>query len=263
MPTSSRRQSMSNSERGAGAPLSLQNKTALVTGAARGIGAAIAMRLARDGAKLVLFDREPPDRTRAAIEACGGNAVAIACDISSIDQLDATFAKLRDQSLSLDILVNNAGLGSSGMPTIATATPEEFDLIFSVNARGTFFVTQKSVAMMRDGGRVVSVASSSSQTTNPGLSMYGGSKAAIDTFTRIWATELAPRRITVNAVLPGIVNTDLIRDNMTEELVSQCIDLVPLGRLGEPEDIADVIAFLCSDDARWITGQGLKVSGGA
>lgn len=253
---------MSSSDPVAGV-LPLQGKKALVTGAARGIGAAIAMRLSRDGANLILLDREAPDHTREAIEKRGGKATAVACDISRLEELDTVFGKLRAQSVHLDILVNNAGRGSSGMPTIQTATAEEFDQIFSVNARGTFFVTQKCVALMRNGGRIVSVASSSSQTTTPGLSIYGGSKAAIDAFTRIWATELAPRRITVNAVLPGIVNTELIRENMTDQLVSQCIDLVPLGRLGEPEDIADVIAFLCSEDARWITGQGLKVSGGA
>lgn len=244
-------------------PLRLQGKTALVTGAARGIGAAIAARLSRDGARLVLVDREPPEATRASIVQDGAHASAYGCDISSIDQLDALFADLGRRDVSLDILVNNAGLGSSGMPTITTATPEEFDLIFSVNARGTFFMTQKAVALMADGGRVVSVASSSSQTRNPGLSIYGGSKSAIDAFTRIWATELAPRKITVNAVSPGIVNTDLIRDNLTPEQAAYYGGLVPLGRLGEPADIADVIVFLCSDDARWITGQAIMVTGGA
>lgn len=245
------------------ASLRLEGKTALVTGASRGIGAAIAARLSRDGASLVLVDRDPPEATKAAVEAAGGRATAHGCDISSIDQLDALFAALGEKGVVLDILVNNAGLGSSGMPTIETATPEEFDLIFSVNARGTFFMTQKAVVLMADGGRVVNVASSSSTTRNPGLSMYGGSKAAIDAFTRIWASELAPRRITVNAVSPGIVNTDLIRDNLTPEQAVYYGSLVPLGRLGEPADIADVIAFLSSEDARWITGQAIMVSGGA
>jgi len=245
------------------APQRLEGKTALVTGAARGIGAAIAVRLSRDGASLLLIDREPPEATKAAVEAAGGRASTHGCDISSINRLDALFAGLGEDGVNLDILVNNAGLGSSGMPTIETATPEEFDLIFSVNARGTFFMTQKAVALMPDGGRVISVASSSSTTRNPGLSMYGGSKAAIDAFTRIWASELAPRQITVNAVSPGIVNTDLIRDNLTPELATYYGSLVPLGRLGEPNDIADVIAFLSSDDARWITGQAIMVSGGA
>ena len=244
-------------------PLRLQGKTALVTGSARGIGAAIAARLSRDGASLVLVDREPPEATRVSVEADGGHASAYRCDISSIDQLDVLFADLGSHNIGLDILVNNAGLGSSGMPTIETATPEEFDLIFSVNARGTFFMTQKAVGLMTEGGRIVSVASTSSQARSPGLSMYGGSKSAIDAFTRIWATELAPRRITVNAVSPGIVNTDLIRDNLTPEQAAYYGGLVPLGRLGEPADIADVVAFLCSEDARWITGQAIMVSGGA
>lgn len=240
----------------------LDGRTALVTGAARGIGAAIAARLARDGATLMLVDREPPQATRAAVEADGGRAVAFGCDIASIPQIDALFGELGRLSVSLDILVNNAGIGSGGMPTIETATPDEFDLIFSVNARGTFFMTQKAAAIMTDGGRIVSVASSSSQTQSAGLSMYGGSKAAIEAFTRVWATELAPRQITVNAVSPGIVNTDLIRDNLTPEQAAHYGGRVPLGRLGEPADIADVIAFLCSEDARWITGQAIKVSGG-
>lgn len=243
--------------------MNLEGKTALVTGAARGIGAAIAERLARDGATVLLVDRELPSETVAAITGKGGIAYGFACDIARIDALDRLFTAVAAETPQLDILVNNAGLGSKGMPTIETATPEDFDLLFSVNARGTFFVTQKAVAMMTEGGRVVSISSSSTQTRNPGLSVYAGSKAAIDSFTRIWASELAPRRITVNAVLPGIVNTDLIRDNLTADQAAHFGSLVPLGRLGEPGDIADVVAFLCSHDARWISGQGIMVSGGA
>jgi 3-oxoacyl-[acyl-carrier protein] reductase len=177
--------------------------------------------------------------------------------------IEAMFAELADRDVTLDILVNNAGGGSGGMPRLADLTVEDYEYTFALNTRAVFFVTQRAVAMMNDGGRVISLSSSSTVTRQPGLSSYAGSKAAIEAFARIWATELAPRRITVNCVLPGIVNTDLITANIPPELAAKYGAAVPLGRMGEPEDIADVVAFLASDDARWITGQNLPVTGGA
>lgn len=244
----------------------LTGKVALVTGAGRGIGRAIASRLARDGATVIINYARSADQANAAaqeIRDAGGQASTIAADLTDIAQIEAMFATLAAQSVKLDILVNNAGGGSGGMPRLADLTVEDYEYTFNLNTRAVFFVTQRAVEIMNDGGRVVTLSSSSTTTRQPGLSSYAGSKAAVEAFARIWATELAPRRITVNCILPGIVNTDLIRDNIPPELAKRYGAAVPLGRLGEPEDIADVVAFLAGDDARWITGQNVTVSGGA
>lgn len=246
--------------------MTLQDKCALVTGAGRGIGRGIALRLARDGAQVIVnysASAEQAAALVAEIEAAGGKASSVRADVSDVDSIEAMFAQIRDRTSQLDVLVNNAGRGAPGMPTLATTTPADYDMTFALNTRGLFFVTQHAAAMMNDGGRIINLSSGSTSTRTPGLSAYAGSKAAVEAFTRIWATELAPRRITVNGVAPGIVDTDLIRGGMTDEMAQHFGSLVPLGRLGQPADIADVVAFLASEDARWITGQTLTVSGGA
>ena len=244
----------------------LSGKVALVTGAGRGIGAAIARRLADDGASVIInYARSAAAASALAqqIEASGGSASVVAADLATMEGIEALFAALAERGTALDILVNNAGGGSGGMPRLTDLTLEDYEFTFALNTRAVFFVTQRAVAIMNDGGRVISLSSSSTSTRQPGLSAYAGSKAAIEAFARIWATELAPRGITVNCLLPGVVNTDLIRDNIPPELARRYGAAVPLGRMGEPDDIADVVAFLASEDARWITGQNLTVSGGA
>lgn len=244
----------------------LDGKVALVTGAGRGIGSGIARRLAQDGAAVIINYARSADAASGLareIAAAGGLASTVAADLSTMEGIDTLFATLAERGTTLDILVNNAGGGSGGMPRLADLSLEEYEFTFALNTRAVFFVTQHAVKIMNDNGRVISLSSSSTSTRQPGLSPYAGSKAAIEAFARIWATELAPRRITVNCVLPGIVNTDLIRDNIPPDLARRYGAAVPLGRMGEPEDIADVVAFLASDDARWITGQNLTVSGGA
>jgi 3-oxoacyl-[acyl-carrier protein] reductase len=129
--------------------------------------------------------------------------------------------------------------------------------------RGLFFVTQGAVRMMPDGGRVINISSTSTMARVPGLSIYAGTKAAVEAFTRIWAAELAARRITVNAVLPGITDTDMIKNNLKPDVVEQIAGTIPLGRIGTPRDIAAAVAFLASEDGDWITGQNLVSAGGA
>jgi 3-oxoacyl-[acyl-carrier protein] reductase len=241
-------------------------RTALVTGAGRGIGAAIARRLANDGLAVAVHHSASATAAQdvaESIERDGGTAFTVGGDLTDLDEVAAVFEQLRQHVDGLDVLVNNAGCGSGGMPTIESATPDDFDAVFGLNTRGLFFTTQGAVGMMRDGGRIVNLSSMVTFARQAGLSVYAGSKAAVDAFTRIWAAELAPRRITVNSVLPGIVDTDLIRNNMPEGTLERIGATVPLGRAGQPTDIADVVAFLCSDDARWITGQEIKVNGGA
>ncbi|EIV96233.1 glucose 1-dehydrogenase [Frankia sp. QA3] len=246
--------------------MTLSGKTALVTGAGRGIGRAIARRLARDGAAVIVNYSASAEHAASLvkeIEADGGDAWAEQADVADLTQIDTLFERIRARTDRVDVLVNNAGRGAGGLPTLTATTPVIYDSTFGLNARGLFFVTQRAVELMPDGGRVISISSGSSSTRQPGLSAYAGSKAAVEAFTRVWATELAPRRVTVNAVVPGIVDTDLIRNGMTPQLAEHYGSLVPLGRLGQPEDIADVVAFLAGDDARWITGQCLTASGGA
>lgn len=244
----------------------LDGKIALVTGAGRGIGRAIAARLAADGAEVIVNYSRAAAQAEALvreIEAAGGKASAIAADVSDLAQIEALFATIRARHPRLDILVNNAGRGSGGMPKLGEVTPEDFEALFGLNTRGLLFVSQGAVAMIPEGGRIISVSSTVTVARVPGLSVYAGSKAAVEAFTRIWAAELAPRRITVNAVSPGIVDTDLIRDNMPPGTIEAYGQHIPLGRVGQPGDIADVIAFLASDDARWITGQNLVAAGGS
>lgn len=246
--------------------MNIKTATALVTGAGRGIGRGIAQRLARDGAFVIVnYSRSAAEAATLLeeIKALGGDGYAVQGDVSDLDQITAMFDQIRERTTHIDILVNNAGRGAPGLPTLLTTTPEDFDFTFGLNTRGLFFTTQKAAALMPDGGRIINVSSNSASTTQPGLSAYAGSKAAVEAFTRIWAAELAPRQITVNSVVPGIVDTDLIRDGMTPELIEKFGSMVPLGRMGQPADIADVVAFLAGDDARWITGQCLNVNGGA
>lgn len=244
----------------------LAGKMALVTGAGRGIGRGIAKRLAADGASVIINYAKSADQAQelaGEINELGGVATTIAADLSDMDQIDAMFAALAARGVRLDILVNNAGGGSGGMPKLTELTLEGYEYTFALNTRAVFFVTQHAVATMNDRGRIITLSSSSTSTRQPGLSAYAGSKAAVEAFARIWATELAPRAITVNCVLPGIIDTDLIRENIPPDLARRYGQAVPLGRLGEPRDVADVVAFLASDDARWITGQSITVSGGA
>lgn len=244
----------------------LEGKFALVTGAGRGIGKGIALRLADDGADVIInysrSAKQAEDLVRE-IEKKGRKAWAVQADISDLDQIAKMFDEIKSISSRLDILVNNAGRGAGGMPTLESTTPQEYDDMFSLNTKALFFVTQQSVGMIPDGGRIINIGSTAGQARMAGLSVYAASKLAIDAFTRCWSIELAPRKITVNSILPGIVDTDLIRDNLPKELQKASAASVPLGRMAHPEDIADITAFLASDDARWITGQDIVAAGGA
>jgi len=243
----------------------LAGKTALVTGAGRGIGRGIARRLAADGAKVAInYSRAAAqaEELAAEITAAGGEAITVAADISDPPQVTAMFERIRQAFGGLDILVNNAGRGTNGgAGTLADTTVEEFDAIFALNTRGTFLVTKGALPLLRDNGRVINISSTTTRVRMPGLAIYAGSKSAVEAFTRGWAAELAPRKITVNSVVPGIVDTDLI-GHMSDDRKARSVASVPLGRIGKPEDIADVVAFLASDDSRWVTSHEIVASGG-
>ena len=238
-------------------------KIALVTGASRGIGRAIALRLAQDGAEVAVHYKGNEAAARevaSAIEGAGGRAAMLRADLSNSGDVRALWREFDNRFDGLDILVNNAGWAA--FKPLETVSESEFDAIFNLNVRGLFFNTQEAARRLRDGGRIVNVSSGITRVNAGGGSVYSASKAAVEAFTRCWSAEMAPRQITVNTVSPGMTETDLLMDVTSPEVLETMVAQTPLGRLGQPADIADVVAFLCSDDARWLTAQNLLANGG-
>ncbi|GGC89959.1 SDR family NAD(P)-dependent oxidoreductase [Chelatococcus reniformis] len=249
---------------------SLTGKTALVTGGSRGIGRAIAERFAADGATVAITynqSRAGAEEAVAAIEMAGGAAFALQADLveaeaipTLFDQLDGELAK-RTESKALDILVNNAG--NSGWGGLADATPDSWDAMFAVHARAPFFIVQSALGRLSDGGRIINVSSGAATRPLQAVPIYSMAKASINNLTHALAIELGPRRITVNAVAPGWIRTDMnaaVRENAG--MVKSIEADTALGRFGETSDIAAVVAFLASDEGRWVTGQVIEASGG-
>jgi 3-oxoacyl-[acyl-carrier protein] reductase len=238
----------------------LQGTTALITGGSQGIGQAICLRLASQGAGIVLHYNRSKAAAEKVAAAINGHVRLAHADLSSPVEIESMFEELRD--LKLDFLINNAGIWKN---TPLGSTPVALmDELLNTNLRGPFCVTQSALPLLKDGGRIVNISSVAGRTgVAGGRSLYGAVKAAMDSLTRNWALELAPRRILVNAVAPGYVTTGMTADHFSDPVIfRRAIDRHPLGRLGTPDDIADVVAFLCSDQARFITGQSINVSGG-
>ena len=238
----------------------LTGTKALVTGGSRGIGRAVCLRLAAEGAEIVLHyhrNRAAAEETAAAI---GREVRLIRADLGSHAEIRTMFDELGD--VRLDFLINNAGIWK-GTP-LGSSTPEAVDAVIDTNLKGPFWVTQYALPLLEDGGRIVNVSSVAGRTgVAGGRSLYGATKAAVDALTRNWALELAPRKILVNAVAPGYVTTDMTADYFSDPATyDRALKRHPLGRLCTPEDVADVVAFLCSDAARFVTGQTINVSGG-
>jgi 3-oxoacyl-[acyl-carrier protein] reductase len=242
----------------------LTGKVALVTGASRGIGAAIARRLAADGAQVVVNygrSREAADNVAAEIAAAGGEAVAIGADVADLAQVRRLFAETVQRYGRLDILVNNAAVAETR--PLDAIDPEHFDRQFAVNVRGLLFATQEAARCFGEsGGRIINISSGAAQAAPPGMSVYSATKAAVETLTRSHAAELGPRNITVNAVSPGLIETDMLHAVIPAGAQGAMIAVTALRRLGTPEEIADVVAFLASDDARFLTAEVLRVHGG-
>jgi NAD(P)-dependent dehydrogenase (short-subunit alcohol dehydrogenase family) len=250
----------------------LNGKVALVTGGSRGIGRAIAERLARDGALVAVHygrDAEAASGTVKAIEADGGHAFSVHAELGVPGDVTTLFGRLdaelraRTGSTHLDIVVNNAGIAS--MLELEQTTPADFDQLFAVNTRAPFFITQAAAERMGEGGRIIAISSGVTRKAFPNLLAYAMSKASVDVMGLTLAKVLAPRGITVNTVAPGLVDTDMNADwlHASPEAQAEGAAMSPFDRVGEPSDIADVVSFIASDDARWVTGQYIDATGGS
>lgn len=242
----------------------LDNKIALVTGASRGIGRAIAERLARDGATVVVHygtNEAAALQTVTAIEAAGGTAFSLGAELGVPGDAESLWDGFDSTGLdAVDIIVNNAGIVVYS--TIDGVSPKDFDAVFAVNARAPFFIIQQGLRRLRDDGRIINIASAAARVATPLTIAYSMTKAALNGLSRTLALELASRGITVNSVEPGIVETDIAGWLADDQMRAQAAAWSAFGRVGQPADIADVVAFLASPDARWVTGQYIDATGG-
>jgi 3-oxoacyl-[acyl-carrier protein] reductase len=241
----------------------LDGKVAIVTGGSRGVGKGIVARLLRDGAVVVIGFRERADRARDLVAQAGASndrAFAVQSDLSRLDGVRQLFERATDLAGGLDILVNNAALMHRA--TFADTTEEIFDSTMNLNVKGVFFAIQEAAHRMRAGGRIVNISSAATALAYPNQAVYSASKAAVDQLTRVAAKELAGRGITVNTVSPGAVETEDVVAAVRPEVLQQWRRSSGFGRLGQPEDIADVVRFLVGPEARWLTGQNLRATGG-
>jgi 3-oxoacyl-[acyl-carrier protein] reductase len=251
---------------------SLQDKTALVTGASRGIGRATALALARAGAHVLVHyghSAQEAASVVAAIQAENGRANAVSADLGTPDGAALLAKQVRTiVGDRMDVLVLNAGISKSAR--IADYTVEDFDNLFATNVRGPFFLVQQLMPVLGEGSSIIVISSASARTVagkpdmeNPSILAYASTKGALETLVRNWAAILGPSGIRVNAVAPGIIDTDMSNFTKTEAGREVALEMQALKRIGKPEDIADVVAFLASDGARWITGASIPVDGGS
>jgi 3-oxoacyl-[acyl-carrier protein] reductase len=240
----------------------LSGKVALVTGASRGIGRAIAERLGADGAAVVVSYQHSKDAANdvvAAIERTGGTAISVQGDVSRVEDVRALYTTTRETFGGVDIVVNNAAIASAG--PVEAFDEEMFDRLVAVNLKSVFFSAQQAAEHLRDGGRIVNMSTTLPAAHVGILGAYGATKGGIEVLTRALARQLGPRSITVNAVAPGPTDTDMLVPEAREQLNAN-LDQIPLGRIGQVDDVADVVAFLVSHQARWITGHTLPANGG-
>jgi 3-oxoacyl-[acyl-carrier protein] reductase len=241
----------------------LQGKAAIVTGASRGIGRSIALKLAAAGAKVAVnyaSNRDAADEVVESIRIAGGEAIAIGADVGNVNEVEALFARTLEAFGKVDILVNNAGVIL--YKTIDEVTEDEFDRHFRINVKGTYFACQQAMKHMERGGTIINFSTSIAGGMFPTYSLYAATKGAVEQITRQLAKEFGPKGITINAVAPGPVNTELFNVGKTQAQIDALSRMNAFQRLGEPSDIADAVELLASDQARWITGQTIRANGG-
>lgn len=241
----------------------LAGKAALITGASRGIGKTIAEDLAHHGAKVVINFANRSDQAAEVVQNIqknGGEATAIQADISRLSELEKLYQETLKTFGKLDIVVNNAGIIIT--KSIGDITETDYDQLFAINVKGTYFSCQLAAKHLNPGGRIINFSTSVAGQMFPAYSLYAGSKGAVEQFTRQLAKELGKRNITINAVAPGPINTELFAVGKTPEQIQGLANMNAFGRLGETEDIAGVILFLASEESQWVTGQILRVNGG-
>ncbi len=243
----------------------LKNKVAVITGASSGIGLASAKRFAREGARVFMTGRRKVELD-AAVAAVGGNARGVQGDIAKLGDLDRLYDIVREEAGQIDVLFANAG-GGEFVP-LPEITEQHYDRTFDTNVKGTLFTVQKALPLLRDGASVILTGSTTGSTGTPSFSVYSASKAAIRNFARSWIQELAPRRIRVNVLVPGATSTPGLHglsktDEQSRAFVSAMEAAAPLGRMGDPDEIAAAALFLASDDSSYVTGSELFADGGS
>lgn len=238
-------------------------RVAIVTGASRGIGAAIARRLAREGFAVAVNYASSAKEADALVEelrASGGAAIAVKADVADADDVRHLFDTVEAELGQVDALINNAGVLKTAL--LADTSDALYDQTFGINVRGTFNTLREAASRMNAGGRIVNFSSTTLALNMPGYAIYNATKAAVEAFTHVFAKELRGRDITVNAVAPGPVATSLFLDGKTDEQIASFAKMPPLERLGQPDDIASVVAFLVGADGAWVNGQVLRANGG-
>lgn len=246
-------------------PTPSSRPTAIVTGASRGIGAAIAQRLGRDGFNVVVNyagSAAEAEVVAQSITAAGSQAIAVQADVADAAAVARLFDLATEAFGRVDVLVNNAGIMPSHLPHLADTDDATFDRLFAVNVKGSFNTLREAARRLEQGGRIVNFSTSVIGTAMPGYAVYAATKSAVETMTHILAKELRGRNITVNAVAPGPTATALFLDGKTPELVERLAQMNPLCRLGTPDDIAGTVSFLVGPDGAWINGQTLRANGG-
>ncbi|MET4140377.1 SDR family oxidoreductase [Pedobacter sp. UYP1] len=241
----------------------LNGKVILVTGASRGIGAAIAHQLAASGAKVVVNyagGKEAADETVTSIQALGGDAFAVQADVSKTDQVKNLFEAAIAHYGRLDVLVNNAGIMITKL--IKDTTDEDFTRQFDVNVKGTFNTMREAATHLADQGSIINFSTSVNRIMLPGYATYVATKAAVEQLTRVFSKEVGSRGINVNSISPGPTNTELFTKGKPQEVIDRLAALSAFNRIGEPDDIAKLVVFLASDEAKWINAQNIGANGG-
>lgn len=241
----------------------MENRTAIITGASRGIGVALAKRLAADGFAVVINyanSAAAAEELAESLKSDGHKAIAVKADIARPDAVTALFDKTIAEFGRVDVIVNNAGVMTT--QPIAEMEDATFDAMMDINVRGTFNMLREGAKHLRDHGRVINFSTTALHLKLPGYAVYNATKAAVEAMTAVYAKELRGRQITVNAVAPGPVATELFLNGKTDEQIAQFSKMPPLERLGQPDDIAGVVSFLAGTDSGWVDGQTLRANGG-